>query len=181
MQPKVLIAYVTRSGSTEDVAEVIGTTMEEAGVSVDVKPMAVVDSIEEGTAVILGAALYVGHFPKEFHEFLKRSRRQLENMRPWIFVLGPTDKDPKHFVAAEDQARRELAKYTWLRLAGMRVMGGKFDPSHLKLPFPFSLVMKLPGNPMKKMPASDTRDWEWIRKWARAIAEHLLAEQASHV
>lgn len=181
MQPKVLIAYVTRSGSTEDVAEAIGTTMQEAGISVDVKPMAVVDSIAEGTPVILGAALYVGHFPREFCEFLVRTRPQLEGVRPWIFALGPTDKDPKHFVAAEEQARRELAKYPWLRAADVRILGGKFDPKHLKLPFPFSLVMKLPGNPMRKLPPSDTRDWEWIGKWARAIADHLIVEQASHV
>src|ERR1700688_852348 len=38
MQPRVLVAYVTRSGSTEDVAESVGTTMKEAGISVDVKP-----------------------------------------------------------------------------------------------------------------------------------------------
>ena len=181
MQPKVLIAYVTRSGSTEDVAEAIGTTMEEAGVAVDVKPMAVVDSIAEGLPLILGAALYVGHLPKEFHDFLTRQRRQLETVRPWIFVLGPTDKDPKNFAAAEDQARKELAKHPWLRAADVRVMGGKFDPGHLKLPFPFSLVMKIPGNPMRKLPPSDVRDWDWIRKWARAIAERVIAAEASHV
>jgi menaquinone-dependent protoporphyrinogen oxidase len=173
MQPKVLIAYVTRSGSTEDVAEVMGSTMEEAGVSVDVKPMAVVDSIAEWTPVILGAALYVGHFPKEFHSFLNRFKRELENAPPWIFVLGPTDKDPSHFAQAEEQARKELAKHPWLHVADVRVMGGKFDPQHLKLAFPFNLVMKFPGNPMRRMPASDTRDWEWIRKWARAIAENV--------
>jgi menaquinone-dependent protoporphyrinogen oxidase len=173
MQPKVLIAYVTRSGSTEDVAEAMGTTMEEAGVLVDVKPMAVVDAIADGTPVILGAALYVGHFPREFHGFLNRFQRELENARPWIFVLGPTDKDPKHFTQAEEQARKELAKYPWLHAADVRVMGGKFDPNHLKLTFPFNLVMKFPGNPMRKLPVSDTRDWEWIRRWALAIAEHV--------
>ena len=34
---------------------------------------------------------------------------------------------------------------------------------------------------MKKLPASDTRDWEWIRRWARAIAERLIAEQTARV
>lgn len=127
--------------------------------------------------MILGVALYVGHFPKEFHGFLRRFERELGNARPWIFVLGPTDKDPKHFAQAEEQARKELAKYPWLHAADVRVMGGKFDPQHLKLKFPFSLVMKFPGNPMRRMPASDTRDWEWIRRWVRAIAERVIAER----
>jgi menaquinone-dependent protoporphyrinogen oxidase len=172
MQPEVLIAYVTRSGSTEDVAEVMGTAMEETGISVDVKPMVDVESISDDTWVILGTGLYVGHFPKEFHRFVVRFERELGNVRPWIFALGPTEKDPKHFLAAEEQARKELAKYPWLHPADVRVIGGKFDPNHLKLPFPFSLMMKLPGNPMKKLPVSDIREWDWIRAWARSIADY---------
>ena len=66
MQAEVLIAYVSRSGSTEDVAEAMGVTMEDAGVTVDVKPMANVESIADDAAVVIGAALYVGHFPREF-------------------------------------------------------------------------------------------------------------------
>ncbi len=38
MQAEVLIAYVSRSGSTEDVAEAMGVAMEDAGVKVDVRP-----------------------------------------------------------------------------------------------------------------------------------------------
>ncbi|MGA7245245.1 MAG: flavodoxin domain-containing protein [Terracidiphilus sp.] len=173
MQPEVLIAYVTRSGSTEDVAEAMGLTMQEAGIPVDVKPMVDVESISDDTSVILGAALYVGHFPKEFHRFVVRFQRELGNERPWIFALGPTERDPKHFLAAEDQVRKELAKYPWIHPADVRVIGGSFDPHHLKLPFPFSIVMKLPGNPMRKLPPSDIRDWDWIRAWARSIAEYL--------
>jgi hypothetical protein len=37
--------------------------------------------------------------------------------------------------------------------------------------------LKLPANPMKKMPASDIRDWDWIQRWAQAIAEEI----ATHV
>jgi len=180
MQPEVLIAYVTRSGSTEDVAEAMGMTMEEAGVSVDVRPMVDVDSIGDDKSVILGAALYIGHLPKEFHRFLVRFQRELGNVRPWIFVLGPTEKDPKHFAAAEEQVRMELTKYAWLHPADVRVLGGKFDPQHLEMPFPFSLVMKFPGNPMRKLPVSDIRDWEWIKAWARSIADHLNAQRARH-
>ena len=175
MQPQVLIAYVSRSGSTEDVAEAMGVTMEDAGVTVDVKPMASVESISDDMSLIIGTALYVGRFPREFHRFVEQFRRELGNLRPWIFVLGPTENDRKHYLAAkaEEQARKELAKYPWLHAADVRVLGGRFDPHHLKLPFPFSLAMKLPGNPMKKVPARDIRDWDFIRRWAGAIAEHV--------
>lgn len=175
MQPEVLVAYVTRSGSTGEVAEAIAKTMSEAGVEAKAVPMVDVSSISEGASVILGAALYAGHLPKEFHRFVVRFQQELSKIKPWIFVLGPTEKNPKYFASAEEQARKQLAKHAWLRPADVRVLGGKFDPQHLKLAFPFNLAFKLPGNPMRKIPASDIRDWEWIRTWARAIADHLNA------
>lgn len=173
MQAEVLVAYVSRSGSTEDVAEAMGVAMEDAGVKVDVKPMANVESIADDTSVVIGTALYGGRFPREFHGFVKRFQRELGNVRPWIFALGPTENEAKHFAAAEEQARKELAKYPWLHAADVRVMGGSFDPRHLKVGFPFNLAMKLPGNPMRKAPASDIRDWDFIRRWATGIAEHV--------
>ena len=173
MEEEVLIAYVSRSGSTEDVAEAMGLAMEGADVTVNVKPMENVESIADDTAVVIGTALYAGRFPKEFHRFVERFRRELGNTHPWIFVLGPTENEPKQFAAAQEQARGELAKYPWLHTADVRVMGGSFDPKHLKLPFPFNLAMKLPGNPMKKAPVSDIRDWDFIRRWAEAVAEQV--------
>jgi len=154
---------------------VIGKTMNDAGLAVQVKSIAEVESIAPGTAVFLGTALYVGRFPKEFHQFVARRDVELAKVRPWIFVLGPTEKERKHFSAAEEQARRELGKHSCLHPADVRVLGGKFDPATLKLAFPMSLIMKLPVNPMRKIPASDIRDWEWIRRWAQAIAEEITA------
>jgi len=177
MKTEVLIAYCTRSGSTAEVAEAIGQKVRAAGLAVRVEPIGEVESIAAGTEVVLGTALYIGHFPKEFHRFLTRFEKELARVRPWVFVLGPTEKDRKQFAAAEEQARRELGKHSTLRVADMRVLGGKFDPAHLNLTFPMSLILKLPANPMRKMPASDIRDWDWIRRWAEAIAEEI----ATHV
>lgn len=176
MPAEVLIAYCTRSGSTREVAEAIGATMNEAGVTVAVKSIDEVDSVPDGAAVLLGTALYIGHFPKEFHRFLARFRTQLATARPWIFVLGPTEKERRQFALAEEQARKELAKHPWLHISDMRVLGGKFDPQHLHLPFPLSLVTKLPANPLRKMPVTDIRDWDWIERWATAIAETLSSK-----
>lgn len=177
MKTEVLIAYCTRSGSTAEVAEAVGKTVGGAGLAVQVKAIGEVEAIAEGAQVVLGTALYIGHFPKEFHRFLDRFESELARVRPWVFVLGPTEKERKQFAAAEEQARKELSKHSSLRPADMRVLGGKFDPAHLKLAFPMSLVMKLPANPMRKMPVSDIRDWDWIHRWAGAIAEEI----ATHV
>lgn len=174
MPPQVLIAFCTRSGSTQEVSEEMGRTIDGVGVTVDVKPMVEVKSIPEGQTVVLGAALYIGRFPKQFHEFVARFKQELSQARPLVFVLGPTENDPKHFATAEEQARKELKKYPWLHPADLRIVGGKFDPHTLKLSFLFSLVMMLPANPMKKIPPSDVRDWQLIHTWARAIAERCM-------
>ncbi|WP_162601216.1 flavodoxin domain-containing protein [Occallatibacter savannae] len=175
MRTQVLIAYCTRSGSTAEVAEAIGKTLRETGLVVEVKSIAEVDAIAPGTEVVLGAALYIGHLPKEFHQFLNRFEAELGKVRPWVFVLGPTERERKQFAAAEEQARKELGKHPSLHPADMRVLGGKFDPASLKLAFPMKLIMKVPGNPLRKVPATDIRDWEWIHRWAGAIAEEIAA------
>lgn len=175
MPTKILIAYCTRSGSTREVAIEMGRIMRDAGVQVEVKAMAEVQSLADEQAVILGGALYVGRFAKQFHRFLMRFARELTKTHPWIFVLGPTENVPKHFATADERARKELEKYSWLHPADVRIFGGKFDPKNVNLPFPFNLAMKLPANPLHKMPASDIREWDWIRSWAKSIAEQLNA------
>jgi menaquinone-dependent protoporphyrinogen oxidase len=169
MQQEVLITYGSRSGSMKDVAEAIGSTMEDAGIEVDVRPMTNIKSISDDLSVVIGTALYGGRFPKEFRRFVKRFQRELGNVHPWIFVLAPTENEGKHFAAAEEQARQGLGKYPWLHAADVRVMGGSVDLYRLRLPFPFSLLMR-------KVPASDSRDWDFIRRWASAIAEHMKKE-----
>ena len=173
MLPEMLIAYVTRSGSTAEVAEALGESLREAGIKADALPMTNVESVPEGKPVILGAALYVGHFPKEFHQFVAHNRAALTRLHPWVFVMGPTENEPRHFESARQQAEKQLAKYPWLRPIEVRIFGGKFDPRTLTLPFPMSLIMNLPGNPMSKLPASDIRDWEGIRAWAKSIADSV--------
>ena len=173
MPPEILIAYCSRSGSTAEVAEEIGRVMREAGPEAEVKAMEDVRSIGHEQSLIMGAALYAGRLPKEFHRFVARFEGEIGKTRPWVFVLGPTENDPKYFATAEVQARKELAKHPKLHPADVRIFGGKFDPEHTNLPFPFNLAMKVPGNPMRRMPASDLRDWEWIRAWAKSIADHL--------
>ena len=175
MRTQVLVAYCTRSGSTAEVAEAIGQKVREAGLAVEVKAIAEVEAIAPGTQVVLGTAIYIGRFPKEFHQFLTRFETELAKVRPWVFVLGPTEKERKQFAAAEEQARKELSRHASLHPADMRVLGGKFDPAHLKLAFPMSLIMKVPGNPLRKLPVTDIRDWEWIQRWAQAIAEEIAA------
>src|SRR3954453_9641992 len=120
----VLIAYATRGGSTREVAKAIGAALEDAGVAARVLPVAQVTTLSDYTSVILGGPLYVGRFPKEFRNFIRRQRESLERLRPWCFVLGPTRNETKDFDAARSQALKQLSRYPWLHPAELKVFGG---------------------------------------------------------
>jgi len=49
-------------------------------------------AIATALCVTRGTAIYVGHLPKEFHQFVDRFRLQLSQVRPWVFVLGTNGK-----------------------------------------------------------------------------------------
>lgn len=171
MQSSVLIAFASRSGSTCEVAEAMAKAMLEAGVPAEVVPVDQINSLAGREAVILGAPLYIGRFPKEFHEFLRLHHEALHSMCPWFFVLGPIQNKPEEFVGARKQAERQLGRYPWLRLAELHVFGGRWSATNL--PFPFSLLNRIPGNPLHRIPAEDIRDWGAIREWATEIARSL--------
>jgi len=171
MLASVFVAYSSCSGSTAEVAQAIGASMRKSGLAVNVAPISQVDSVPRMAAVILGAPLYMGRFPKEFHRFLARQRAALEILKPWCFVLGPTRTNPGDFEAARHQAVKQLCRYDWFCPADVHVFGGRWDPK--TLPFPFSLAARLPWLPLAKIPVADVRDWTEIDGWADGIARQI--------
>jgi menaquinone-dependent protoporphyrinogen oxidase len=171
MSAPVLIAYATRGGSTTEVAHAIAGSLNEAGLLSEVLPMRDVHSLAERPGVILGAPLYIGQFPDEFHNFLARHREALALMRPWCFVLGPTRSVPADFLAAQMQAEKQLARRSWLQPASLQIFGGRWDMD--RLAFPFSLARHLPVSLISRIPPSDIRDWAAIRAWAQEVASQI--------
>ena len=52
----ILLAYATRFGSTQEVAETIAASLRQAGFDVDMQPMADVKTLDGHDAIVLGAA-----------------------------------------------------------------------------------------------------------------------------
>jgi menaquinone-dependent protoporphyrinogen oxidase len=163
MSTSVLVAYATRYGSTQEVAEAVAATLRERGLAVDIGPMREVRSLDQYHAVVLGAPLYMFHWHQDALHFLARHREALTQRPVAIFALGPIHAEEKEFQGAREQLDKELAKFPWLRPEAIAIFGGKFDSE--KLTFPHNLVPAL-----KKMPASDIRDWTAIRTWANDLA-----------
>ncbi|HET8910314.1 MAG TPA: flavodoxin domain-containing protein [Ktedonobacteraceae bacterium] len=173
MSASVLVAYATRYGSTQEVAETITTILREGGLEVDLKPINEVHNLEDYDAVVLGAALYIGRWHKDARRFLLRHGNALSVRPVAIFALGPLHSDEHEKQGARAALDKDLAKFPWLAPIDIEMFGGKLDAS--KLHFPDSLMTKVPASPFKDIPISDVRDWVEIREWASKLALKLYA------
>ena len=162
MPGSVLVAFATRSGSTQEVAEAVAAALRDSGSRVDCQPLRGTKTVEGYDMVVVGAPLYMFKWHKDAFAFFSKHRQALEKLPVAVFALGPFHDEEKEWQAVRAQFDKELAKVPWFAPAAHEVFGGKFDPATLR--FPMNLV---PG--LKKMPTSDVRNWDSIRTWAGAL------------
>ena len=149
----VLVAYASKHGSTQEVAEAIAATIQGHDVDVDIRPAPTVGrSIGDPELVVLGAPLYSGRWHRDAHRFLKRHRSELMSVPVAVFGMGPRDPSEEAWQRARGQLDRALAKRGWLRPVAVAVFGG-VDPTERE------------GKPKR-----DLRNWDEIRAWALQVA-----------
>jgi len=166
----ILLAYASRFGSTQEVAETIASALSEAGLEVDFQPMQEIKSLDRYDAVVLGAAIYNAKWNANAHQFLSRHQDTLTQLPVAIFTLGPLSSSD----AAKQNSRRqldsELANYPWLKPVAVEIFAGKYDPSKPGLNF-FE----------RFLPARDYRNWDAIRTWAKALLAQLQQVEMLHI
>jgi len=163
MNARILVAYATKHGSTREVAEAVAETLREHVLDVELQAASEVDDVDRFDAVVFGGSLYFGRWHADAVRFLRRHRRALEGLPNAVFALGPLTLEDRDVQGAEKQLAHALRKVPEVEPISIAVFGGVVDPA--KLRFPFS-----------RMPASDARDWDAVRDWARALADQLQAK-----
>ncbi len=158
----ILLAYATRFGSTQDVAETIAASLRQSGFEVDMQPMADVKTLDAHDAIVLGAAIYNAHWHPDVHNFLSRHQEALSQRPVAIFTLGPLSASEAAKRNSRRQLDKELARYPWLKPVAVEIFAGKYDPSKPGLSF-FE----------RFLPARDYRNWDAIRAWAYALPAQL--------
>lgn len=173
MTQKVLVAYATKHGSTAEISEKIGMTLEEAGLKVEVMSVDDVADLEGHTAVILGSAVYIGRWRKEAAKFLEANEQELATRDVWLFSSGPTGEgDPVENLQG------------WRLPESLQPVAERIQPHEIAV-FPGALMPEdlnfLEKWAIKnvKAPIGDFRDWEMITAWAESIAKTLKATETT--
>ena len=86
---RVLIAYASRHGATQGIAERIAGTLTAAGLDAEIRPLKDVGDPAGYDAFVIGSAVYMFHWLKEMPRFLRRNQKLLSEQPVWLFSSGP--------------------------------------------------------------------------------------------
>ncbi len=170
MDKKILVAYASKHGATEEIAEKIGQVFRQAGLPTDVLPAHRVSDVTPYAAVVLGSAVYTGQWRKEAATLLESNEKTLAKRPVWLFSSGPTGEgDPAQLMKGWrfPEALQPIADR--IRPRDIAFFHGVLDMKELSLPE--KLIVK-----GIKAPVGDFRDWDAITSWAAAIADALKNE-----
>lgn len=146
----VLVTAATRHGATAEIAEAIGRVLRRGGLDVAVIAPDDVGDIGEYDAVVLGSAVYSGHWLTGAKGLVDRYGGALAARPVWLFSSGPVGEPSRKLV--------QKMGADPLDLAAVR------EKKHLSRPQRAALTVfrGLEG---------DFRDWAEIEQWASGIAD----------
>ena len=159
---KVLVTAASKHGATGEIAQAIGDALRDQGLDATVLEPEHVDAVDDYDAVVLGSAVYAGHWLKPARKLVARCGSGLAVRPVWLFSSGPIGDPPKPEEDPVDVA--ELLAATGAR--EHRVFAGKLVRKQLAFP-ERAIVSAL------RVPEGDFRDWAGISGWAVGIATAL--------
>jgi menaquinone-dependent protoporphyrinogen oxidase len=164
---KVIVTAASKHGSTEEIAQEIAGVLAEKGLEVTQLLPDDVRSVNEYDAVVLGSAVYAGHWLKPAKELVDRLGQALAERPVWLFSSGPIGDPPKPEEDPVDVA--EVMEST--KAGHHKVFAGKLVKKELSFGEK-AIVLAL------RAPEGDFRDWEDIRAWATDIADEIRTEDS---
>jgi menaquinone-dependent protoporphyrinogen oxidase len=161
---RVLVAAASKHGATAEIAQRIGRALRERGCDVTVADAADVATIDGYGAVVLGSAVYAGHWLDHAKALADRVATQRPRPAVWLFSSGPVGDPPK----PEEDPVDVAAVADATAPHDHRIFAGKIDKA--KLRFAERAIMIA-----VRAPEGDFRDWAAIDRWAGEIADALEA------
>jgi menaquinone-dependent protoporphyrinogen oxidase len=162
---RILVSAASRHGGTAEVARAIATALERADIEVDVRRPESVGHLNAYDGVVLGSAIYAGHWLKPAKDLVERTSSQMRRLPVWLFSTGPVGVPLKPEGSPVDVA-------AMLEQSGgleHRIFGGRLDKRELGLGEKVLVQMVHATD-------GDYRPWDEIEAWARQIATTLKSD-----
>jgi len=156
----VLICAASRHGATREIALALAEALADEGLRVAVKPPEEVFDLEGYGALVLGSAVYLGHWLPSAKDLAHRIGGRLEGRAVWLFSSDPVGDPP---VPAPDSAVHVKALMEATGARGHHLFGGSLARSQL------GRVERVAAAALH-VPDADRRDWDEIAAWAHEIA-----------
>ena len=197
---KVLVAYTTNAGSTEEVATVIGEELGKDGAQVDVRRIEQVTNLESYPAVVIGGPMIMG-WHRAATRFVKKHQQALSQVPVAYFLTAmsltqtgessidaiPVCIDPmlakapkvanrlslrERYASVTNYLRPILRAAPQVKPVSIALFGGKLEFYRLKLLQMLFVLLVIQAQP------SDRRNWPVIREWAAGLRAQLLGSPA---
>ena len=92
---KILVTAATKHGATGETAQAVADTLRDQGLDPTVLEPERVGTVDGYDAVVLGSAVYAGHWLKPARDLVARCGPALAARPVWLFSSGPVGDPPK--------------------------------------------------------------------------------------
>ena len=157
------MSAASKHGATAEIARAIGDVLADRGFDVTVIAPDGVGEIEDFKALVLGSAVYMGHWMKPATDLVDRTAPTLAGRPVWLFSSGPVGDPPMPAENPVDVSKIQAAT----NAVEHRVFAGKLVRKQLSFP-ERAMIAALRAEDV------DSRDWSEIKAWAAAIADTVL-------
>ena len=161
---KILVAYATRRGDVEGLADLLGADLRYLSHDVAVLPARAVTDLTHYGAVVLGAAVYDGAWHKEAVDFIDKVAHDLDRRPTWLFAARPLTED--NLVELSQPIAEMYQSAARVHAVSTKVFDARtHNPESLyQGPMPYGRR------------AGDWRDAQAVDRWAHEIAHELYTK-----
>jgi menaquinone-dependent protoporphyrinogen oxidase len=167
---KILVAYASRKGSTQEVASTIGEILETQGHQVSVQDCDEVLSVESYDAFVLGTGIYAGRWLPAAETFLRKFGRAIAKRPLAVFILCVRILEPN---GHDHVLEHYLPKYLLIKqeVISIEAFAGRLNTSEVDWQERWTLTMHYDGSiDHTQNMDCDYRDWSAISAWAESLA-----------
>jgi len=161
MNSRILIAYASYAGSTQEVAVEVGKILGERGYAVDVIPAVENPQVDDYQFVLIGSAVHGNRWLSEASEFVEANQATLSRVPVAFFslCLSGLAKNETSLASARDTIYGPLRAFV-MPVAEI-LFAGKVDRR--------GVALGLPGWLARFFPTLDFRNWDKIRNWTQEL------------